>query len=187
MLKIVTAPNKVLASPTEPISHITTRIRKLIKHMERTLISQKNPEGVGLAAPQVGESIRLFILKIAPDKPTKVFINPEILPTTETGAVKERSGKTAPVNAGKKKTHAKMEGCLSVPRIWAPLKRAQQILVRYKNEKGEEKEEWFNGFDAVIVQHEVDHLNGILFTQRCLEQNVTLYEEVGDELQPMKT
>lgn len=182
MLKIVTAPNKVLSTPSAPISELTPRVRKLIKQMEQALISQKDPEGVGLAAPQIGENIRLFILKIAKDKPTKVFVNPEILKTAQhTSEVEEVKSRR------KRKTHAKMEGCLSVPRIWAPLKRAQKIIVQYQNERGEEKKDSFSGFDAVIVQHEVDHLNGILFTQRCLEQKVRLYEEVGDELQPMKT
>lgn len=80
----------------------------------------------------------------------------------------------------RKKQH--FEGCLSIPKIWSPVKRSKKILLEYQTTEGEKKSEWFSAFDAIIIQHEVDHLNGILFTQRALEQKSQLYEEKKGKL-----
>lgn len=123
-------------------------------------------QGVGLAAPQVGHSIRLFIVDGAPfaeedeedegepDEDAKslvdfkkVFINPEIL--EESG---EKWGFT--------------EGCLSIPNIREEVMREPKILLRYMDENFNEFEETFIGYRARIIQHEYDHLEGILFTDR---------------------
>jgi peptide deformylase len=80
----------------------------------------------------------------------------------------------------------KLEGCLSIPRIWGPVKRANRVLLEYQDLSGEKKTEWFTGFRATIVLHEVDHLQGVLFTQRAIEQNSALYEERDGELERMK-
>lgn len=77
----------------------------------------------------------------------------------------------------------KLEGCLSVPRIWGPVDRDAEVLVEYLDLNGKKQSKWFSGLKAVIVQHETDHLNGILFTQRVLEQKGRLYEEKNGELE----
>ena len=79
MLKIVTVPNQVLTTQVQPIKNIDQKIQRLIKEMQTTLNSQTNPPGVGLAAPQIGESLSLFIIK--PDEKAKIetFINPKIV------------------------------------------------------------------------------------------------------------
>ncbi len=110
-------------------------------------------EGVGLAAPQVGQTLRLFVVDATPyaeDEPElknfkKVFINPEIV---------ERSGKIVSFN----------EGCLSIPNIREDVNREETVLIRYQNEKWEWLEEEYNGIASRIIQHEFDHLNGVLFT-----------------------
>ncbi|MBI1863015.1 peptide deformylase [Candidatus Microgenomates bacterium] len=176
MLKILTVPNQVLTTPTKPVTRVDGKIRRLVTEMEETLIHQTDPEGVGLAAPQVGVGLSLFIIKSSPKAPTEVFINPRIITTIE-----EKSPDEKP-----KKKQTKMEGCLSIPRIWAPLRRQRDIVVEFLDINGETRTETFKGFKSTIVQHEIDHLNGILFTMRCLEQGSDIYEEHGDRLEKIK-
>ena len=173
MLSIVTAPSPVLTTPTKPIITIDKSVKKLIREMEETLLAQKDPEGVGLAAPQVGRPLALFIIKKNANSQTRTFINPQIIGTLPT---------LKPTAQDQKKALNRMEGCLSIPHIWAPLIRPQEVTLSYMTPDGQTHQERFEGFDAVIVQHEVDHLNGVLFTSRCLEHKVQLYEEQGGEL-----
>lgn len=127
-------------------------LQTLIEDMYQTM---KHADGVGIAAPQVGKSLRIVIVDgedLADDMPElkgfkRVMINPEI--TFESKETAEYS-----------------EGCLSVPNIHADVVRPRQIKVRYLNEKYEEVEEEFNGFGCRMVQHELDHLDGHLFTDR---------------------
>jgi len=175
VLPIVKVPNKVLTTETKPIKKIDAKIRKLIKDMEETLVVQTDPEGVGLAGTQVGVNLALFIIKPSKNAPADAFINPHIIKIEE-GTLKKRE----------KEDKSSLEGCLSIDRIWSPIRRPQRVLLKYQNIKGEHKEEWFEGFDAVIIQHEVDHLKGILFTERALEQNKTIFKEIDGELTPIE-
>ena len=84
----------------------------------------------------------------------------------------------------KNKAHdKKLEGCLSIPNVWGYLKRPQSVTLRYMNLEGKTIENHYDGFMATIVQHETDHLNGILFTKRVLEQNQKLFriEKINEE------
>lgn len=133
---------------------------ELIHNMFDTMYQAK---GVGLAAPQIGLNIRLFIVDGAPfadeegEEPDpkaigieqfkKVFINPTII--EETGDL-----------------WSFQEGCLSIPKIRENISRKETILVSYFDEKWEEKIEQYSGYAARIIQHEFDHLEGILFTDR---------------------
>lgn len=181
MLKIVTVPNSVLTTPTKKVTTVTPKIRRLVEEMKKTLVAQRDPEGVGLAATQVGESLNIFIMRPTIKGEISVCINPEAKPVESQDIA--HSSKTLKAKKGKQ---SKMEGCLSIPRIWAPLKRKGRIHLDYEDLDGVKHSKEFEGFEAIIVAHEVDHLNGVLFTQRCLEQGVTLYEEDGDELVAMK-
>ncbi len=177
MLKIVTIPQKVLTTPTREIKKIDRKIRRLVTDMEKTLLTQKDPQGVGLAAPQVGVDLALFVIKIKPRSPTDVYINPKIV---------SRGKELTKYPKKEDESEEKMEGCLSIPKIWAPLRRPVKVKLAWQDLEGKMNTEWFSGFNAIIVQHEVDHLNGILFTQRCLENGVSLYEEKGDKLEKVK-
>jgi len=176
MLKIVTVPNKILFSPTQPVKKIDEKIKTLVAEMEETLLSQKDPKGVGLAANQVGVSLSIFIIKPTEKSKIKVFINPKIL-------------QTIPYNPPLKKKErkkVKLEGCLSIPKIWGPVKRKDRVFLKYQDITGKEYLKWFSGFEAIIIQHEMDHLQGVVFTQRSIEQGKKLYKEVDDELKPIE-
>ncbi|MCR4276572.1 MAG: peptide deformylase [Candidatus Roizmanbacteria bacterium] len=178
-MKIVTVPNNVLSSPTKSVIDIDNHIKKIVSDMEQVLIAQDDPPGVGLAANQVGLDLSIFIIKPTEKSKTKVFINPQVV---KTSAVEERSGKTAEVKSKKSKKKVKLEGCLSIPRIWGPVKRADRVFLNYQDLTGKKYLKWFSGFEAIIIQHEVDHLNGVVFTQRSIEQKRQLYREEKDEL-----
>lgn len=177
MLKIVTVPNHILSSPTKPVESFDDNLKKIVSDMEKTLVAQDDPPGVGLAANQVGLDLSIFLVKPSEKTKTTVFINPKILKKSDTLIERERDNPTK-----KKKKKVKLEGCLSIPRIWGPVKRSERIFVHYQDLDGMEHLKWFSGFDAIIIQHEIDHLNGVVFTQRSLEQKGQLYREEGDEL-----
>jgi peptide deformylase len=183
MLKIITVPNSILTTTVLPVTNFDISLVNLISEMEKTLKAQTDPMGVGLAAPQVNVNLQIFIMKPKPKSSISVFINPKII-QLQTSNLKHSSSTLHPLPS-KKKKKTPLEGCLSIPRIWGPVKRSKKLLLEYQTPTGEKKQEWFSGFEAVIIQHEVDHLNGVLFTQRALEQKTPLYEEQDGKLKKM--
>ena len=127
-------------------------VKKLIEDM---LLTLEEAEGVGLAAPQIGKSIRLFIVDCTPwgeDHPEladyrRAFINPEISEVSEETKLYE-------------------EGCLSLPGLHESVRRSLAIRMRYLDENFEPHDEEFTGLPAWVIQHEYDHLEGKVFTDR---------------------
>ena len=113
---------------------------KILKDMKDTM---KKHNGIGISAIQIGEPIRVFLA----GNPPQVFINPVIL---------ERSGYTK----------VDWEGCLSCPGAHVRVRRSHSIKLKYTNEEGTVVKRKFKGFDARVIQHEFDHLNGFLITDR---------------------
>ena len=152
ILPIYTYGNAVLRKVSEPILADYPNLSTIINNMYDTMY---HAEGVGLAAPQIGLPIRLVIIDLAPfkeDDPElgafKVeMINPEML---------ERSEEEVPAE----------EGCLSIPGIHETVLRAQKIKIKYVDSDFNEHIEEFEGFKARVVQHEYDHLEGHLFTDK---------------------
>jgi len=150
ILPIVAYGDPVLKKEAEEIDSDYPELKKLIANMYETMY---NAEGVGLAAPQIGKSIRLFVVDASPfaeDDPAlegfkKTFINPIIL---------EEEGDNWSFN----------EGCLSIPGIRENVDRKPEILIEYMDEDFNLKEERFEGVAARVIQHEYDHIEGILFT-----------------------
>ncbi len=166
--KIIGVKNPVLRQIAKKVTKIDKKILALIKEMQAILLKQKDPEGVGLAAPQIGKSLQIFVVNYKNLK--RVIINPEVIEISKTKKVNTES-----------KTKDILEGCLSLPHYYGPIKRASKIKIKYLNEKGEEQIEEFTHFNAQIIQHEMDHLNGILFIDKILEQKSPLYKFDGDE------
>ncbi|MGA2968068.1 MAG: peptide deformylase [Candidatus Levyibacteriota bacterium] len=164
MLEILNAPNPILSSKVKPVAKVDKAVLNLVKGMEEALEAAIDPIGVGLAAPQVGKSLAIFVIKPSPNAKLQAFINAKI-----TKVEQPAGGKTK----GKTK---KLEGCLSLVNIWGEVERAKTIWLQYLDEAGKPHHKKFTGFIATVIQHEVDHLNGILFPKRVLEQKGTLYE-----------
>lgn len=158
ILPIVAYGDPVLKKQAEEIDKDYPNLKELIDNMYETMYGA---QGVGLAAPQVGLSIRLFIVDGAPfaddedDEPDpkavgmedfkKVFINP---------IIEEESGEKWGFH----------EGCLSLPKLREEVFRKEVIHISYYDENWELKEETYDGYKARIIQHEYDHIEGILFT-----------------------
>jgi peptide deformylase len=139
---ILLYPDKRLRTPGEPVREVTAEVRALIEDMKETMYAAP---GCGLAAPQIGVSLRLFIVDTAADdEPSelRVFINPEIV---------ARDGKVV-----------WEEGCLSFPGIHEEIERAQSVTVRALDEAGKPFELTADGLLGVAIQHENDHLDGVL-------------------------
>lgn len=169
MKPIITTPNDVLTTTAQTVVKIDHKVKQIISDMKVTLIKADNPKGVGLAAPQIGISMRIFIIRPQESDPISVFINPSYT-TKSKLLIKGIPGK-----------NGKLEGCLSVPKVWGVVTRHRWVTLSYLDETGTARQKKFTGFPAIIIQHEMDHLEGILFTQRVLEQKGTLYKPGVDE------
>jgi peptide deformylase len=157
-LDIIKYPDPFLRLATEKVLAFDDELAQLISDMRETMISAR---GIGLAAPQVGKGIKVVVVDNSPEgephgSSTLALVNPEIV---------EFAG------------HQLFEeGCLSVVDLKANVKRAQSVKVVAQDISGHPLELDFDGFQAVVVQHEVDHLNGILFIDHLsnLKRNIFL-------------
>jgi len=142
-MKILTYPDPILEKKSQNIKNpLDPKIKKLVPEMLKLM---RESNGMGLAAPQVGESIRLCIIEYRGE--VYVLINPKI---TSHSKVKDFSE----------------EGCLSFPQKFIPVNRFETVQVRYLNENGEKCKIKARGLLARAFQHEIDHLDGILFINR---------------------
>src|SRR5437868_9790351 len=142
--EILTVPNPMLKQVSTPVEGVDDALRALMDDMLETMYAAP---GIGLAAIQIGVPKRVIVMDISrqEDPPApRYFVNPEILWASE---------ETAPYE----------EGCLSVPEIYDEVERPAQVKLRYMNYAGETVEEDAEGLFAVCIQHEMDHLDGVLF------------------------
>jgi peptide deformylase len=148
-LEIVTVDNpraNILRKKARPVGKVTKAVQDLI---ERMLVTMRAAHGVGLAAPQVGESLRVFVAHV--EDRVVVLVDPEII---------ERRGEQTAT-----------EGCLSIPGVHGDVPRAETITVRGKNKRGRKITIIADGLLARAVQHEIDHLDGILFLDRVRDHD----------------
>ena len=144
-LSIITAPDSRLTIKSANVDQIDDKLRKFMTSMSDTLKFSSN--GVGLAAPQVGINKRVVIINSFQDGErgeTQFFVNPKILHFSEETVISE-------------------EGCLSVPGYCAEVQRAKSIRLSYLDYDNNQQETSFTGFFSICLQHEIDHLDGILF------------------------
>ena len=143
MLDIVKLGDELLRQKSQPVPEVTDEIRALCNDMFETMIAA---DGVGLAGPQVGKLLRLFVV-IADDDVRRVFINPHIIATSQELCDYD-------------------EGCLSIPKLYESITRPAKVTVQALNEDGKPFTLEADGFLARIIQHEYDHLDGILYIDR---------------------
>jgi peptide deformylase len=141
---IITAPDPFLKQVSKPVEKVDGELRKLMDDMLETMYAAP---GIGLAAVQIGVPKRVIVMDLAregePPQP-RYFINPEILSKSEELSVWE-------------------EGCLSVPELYEEVERPARCRIRYLDYQGEIREQDCEGMLATCIQHEMDHLNGVLF------------------------
>lgn len=142
-MKVLRLGDEILRKKSEPITEVTDELRELARDMLSLMIRK---DGVGLAAPQIGKNIRLFVVK-ADDGVERVFINPQIIATSQELVSIE-------------------EGCLSIPKIYEQVVRPERVTVQALNERGRRFTLEADRFLARVIQHEYDHLEGILFIDR---------------------
>ena len=166
LLPIIVAPDPRLKVKAKPVAKVDDRIRKLLDDMVETMHAAP---GIGLAAPQIGQALRMLVIDIAkdgePSEPRK-FVNPEIVWASDELLLWE-------------------EGCLSLPDQFAEVERPKEVKVRYLDETGAKKELHATGLLAICLQHEMDHLDGVLFVDHisALRRNMILRKLVKTKKQ----
>lgn len=143
ILDIVKLGEDILREKAEPVAEVNDEIRQLAEDMFDTMIEA---DGVGLAGPQVGKKLRMFVA-MADDDVRRVFINPQIIKTSEELGDYD-------------------EGCLSIPQVYETIRRPVKVTVQALNENGKPFTLEADGLLARIIQHEYDHLDGIVFIDR---------------------
>jgi len=157
-LEIITYPDERLKQVAQPVERFDEALRRFVERLEQTM--RHAPGGVGIAAPQVGHLFRIAIVDVS-SRPKiasngrMVLINPEIL--SWEGMVKGR------------------EGCMSVPDFTGNVVRAECITVSALDETGRQREYRCTGYEARAVQHEIDHLDGLLFLDRLVSRRTDLF------------
>ncbi len=155
--KIYTYPDPILRKKAEKIDFFDERLDTLIKDMAETMY---DAPGIGLAAPQIGESLQLVVVDISKETAVQdymVLVNPEIV---------EKEG-----------SQLDEEGCLSVPHLTSKVKRSKKIKVVYQDREGNNKELTTEDRFAVVLQHEIDHLNGHLFIDHLSPLKRNMYKK----------
>ena len=144
---IVQVPDPVLREVAQPVTEFDADLRALAQDMLETMY---DAPGRGLAAPQIGLGLRLFVMDAAWKEGAsdpRVFVNPEVVEASQEAVTRE-------------------EGCLSIPGRTSRVARSSAVTLRWQDPDGAAQEERFEGFAATCVQHEIDHLDGILCTDR---------------------
>jgi len=167
---IATVPNKVLTTKTEKIKSIDADAKALAKDLLDTIKLTKKPEGAGLAANQIGVAKRMCVVRNFVEDP----VNFE-------GAIAEEYVLINPrITSASKETELDWEGCLSVPNSYGRVERFKKIKVTALDLSGQEIKIKANGYFARTIQHEINHLDGILFTQKVVGPLIT-EEELGKQ------
>ena len=161
MTSIISVPHPTLRAKSSHIPAITRELQDELHQLIDALLAAHNPEGVGLSLPQIGINKRGFATYL--EKKIRIYLNPEIVDQSEEttlGGTPERPT---------------LEGCLSIPHLYGPVPRAKKIKFRALDEKGIETTKTLSSFPARVFLHELDHLDGILFTDYTLKHNLPLY------------
>lgn len=208
VLPILTIPNPILRQTSQPIEKLDKKVLEFITNLEETLLKKKNPPGVGLSAPQVGKNWRIFSTLLPEEDVAdrddlsekrqqapfliKTYLNPTVISASK----KLILGNEKSLNPKPKTQDPILEGCLSIPKIYGSVYRHQWVKLRFTpvtkllsnsvTQSLPEKTVVFSGFTARVIQHELDHLDGILFIDRSIKQRLPLYEEKNGKLVEIK-
>jgi len=155
---------EILKAPCTEIISSNLDLAHLIQRMHAT-VTDENSKGVGIAAPQIGINRQVILVQRVDkqDRPFEFYINPKIIWQSE--ILREAD-----------------EGCLSIPDVYKAVKRSLVITIEYQNLENDSFSETLEGFVSVIFQHEIDHLNGVLFTDRIALQTESEFIEASKKM-----
>lgn len=182
MEEIVLYPNEVLRRGTLRVEVVDRELKTELINLKKILLAQVN--GAGLAAPQIGISKRFFGLKLGKKKEVKLLINPEILGVYGKKDWIKITGEKVE-GEDKVKDEDFLEGCLSFPNLFGTVKRWVKIRAKWQELKRGKLVEVIKemvGFEAIVFQHELDHLEGILFIDHIKKDGGKLYRQVGEKM-----
>ena len=148
MLNIIKYPDQILRKSAKAVidSAFNDELKQLAAEMAKIMYQD---DGIGLAGPQVAKSLRIVVIGLGRGK-YKTYVNPEITFSSKDKTITE-------------------EGCLSLPKIFGFVSRPKKVHVKFQDLEGNVLKEKLKGMEAVVIQHEIDHLNGILFIDRAKE------------------
>lgn len=158
---IISVPNQVLRAKSTSIPTFDATLQNQVLDLQETLQNARNPEGVGLSFPQINLNLRGFVTYL--DKRLRVYLNPLILDQDEK------------MTLGGTPTHPTLEGCLSIPHLYGPVWRPKKIKIKAQDQFGIEFHKTLSSFPARLFLHELDHLDGVLFTDYTLRDHLPLY------------
>ena len=175
-MKIITIPHKTLRQPASPVVTVDKKLTRFVADLRETLAQKENPRGVGLAAPQVNTLWNIFVTQLPPDEAhddeedllQQMYINPKIIDHSDQQTL------------GPDKRRPLLEGCLSIPDLYGPVWRWEWVQLQFSTLLGSELQEqtaYFQNFAARVIQHEYDHLQGVLFIDHSAEHGLPLYQE----------
>ena len=165
--EIITIPNSILKKISSSVEVVDDKIRSTLGDMLETMYAAP---GIGLAAIQIGIPKRMIVIDVSKERnEPHCFINPEIMKPSKTIASFE-------------------EGCLSVPGVWEEIERPDKCSVKYLNRDGKECEKKYSGLMATVIQHEVDHLEGIVFVDHLsrLKKDRSIKKSIKFQKNPVK-
>lgn len=159
---IITIPNKILENPTEKVGNIDDTTKSIARDLLDTVLKAEDPEGAGLSANQIGINKRMCVVRNFYEDPKSgnvdsediVLINPKIISHSND-------------------IETDWEGCLSVPEVYGQVPRFKKVKVKAKDMNGDTIRLTANGYFARVIQHELDHLDGILFTEKVAGKTIT--------------
>lgn len=155
--KFVSLPNQKIRQKSDAVIAFDKSVTDVVKNLLDTADVQNDPVALGLAAPQIDVFKRIFVARVR--NKFKHFVNPQIMKSS----LKET---------------ALMEGCFSVPEIYGNVTRPAEVVLKYQDMHGKQMQTTFKGLTAKIIQHELDHLNGILFIDHVHDQNGKTFKVV---------
>ena len=166
--EIIKVPNLILKKISKPVEEVNDEIRSILDDMLDTMY---DAPGIGLAAIQIGIPLRMLVIDISKEEKNDplFFINPEIVePSKDLSSFEE--------------------GCLSVPGIWEEIERPDKCKVKFLNRKGKKQEKKCNGLLATVIQHEIDHLEGIVFVDHLsrLKKDLSIKKSIKFQKNPVK-
>lgn len=158
--KVLTIPNEKLRKTSKEVTAFDRNLENLIEDLTDTLEAQTDPPGLGISAPQIGILKRVFVARIR--NKIRGFVNPKIIKFSQ-------------------KEITILEGCLSIPELYGHVIRPRELDLESQNKKGKKTTAHYKGLTSRIIQHEIDHLNGVLFIDHVHAQNGKMFKVTKDK------